>query len=698
MGEISKPVRTKFGYHILKVTNERVNRGEITVAHIMMVKPKEGTPSDVEKAKNTLSDIYKKVQQGENFETLASQFSEDKNSGSRGGALPRFASGQLSSEEFENVAFGLKNPGDFSEPFETQFGWHIVKLIEKHPLKKQEEMERELDSKIRKDDRSRIITNTLNTKLRQKYAVKRNEKLFGEIKKSLTDKYYTGEWKMPEDTKPFESDLFKIGGKSITGTVFLNDLQSQQKANSKIKPITKLVDKAYENFLDNQLNTYYNDNLENEFSEFANIVGEYRDGLLLFDLMEKEIWNKAKQDTIGLKNYFDSNKLKYQWKNRVEVLTASSAKEDFVKHAQKILKSDITADALKERLNTKEVINVMTKQETIEEGLDKNIAFKTGVSKIYKDKDFFYVNKVLKIIPAGQKTLEETKGKVINDYQQYLEDNWVTELKKEFKVNVNIDVFEKLESINEKIINNKKMKLFNKLSVIVSLVLITFSASAQKTKVDGVVGVVGDYIILDSDIDKTYLVLKQQGVDTKEISRCQMLGKLLEDKLYAHQAIQDSIVVTDSEVNQKLDEQYAYMVEQLGSKEKVVEYFKKSSEDELKTELFEIIKINKLTAEMQKKIVDEVTITPEEVRDFFKKIPQNELPVFGAEMELAQIVIKPVITQEAKQTVINQLKDFKKDILENGASFFTKAVLYSEDPGSKNNGGYYKMNRKTPIC
>lgn len=450
VGEVSKPVRTKFGYHIVKVTNERTNRGEITVAHIMIVKPKGETTFDPEKAKSTLSDIYKKIQQGENFETLASQFSEDKNSGARGGALPKFASGQLSSEEFENVAFGLKNPGDYSEPFETQFGWHIVKLIEKHPLKSREEMERELDSKIRKDDRSRIIVNTLNTKLRQKYAIKRNEKLFSEIKKSVTDKYYTGDWKAPEDTKLFDAELFKIESKVVTGTNFVNELQSQQKANVKIKPITKLVDKAYENFLDNQLNAYYNDNLEKEFPEFANIVDEYRDGLLLFDLMEKEIWNKAKQDSIGLKSYFDVNKSKYQWKNRVEVVTASSAKEDFVKQAQKLLKSDITADALKEKLNTKEVVNIMTKQEIIEEGLDKNIAFKTGVSKIYKDKDFFYVNKVLKVLPAGQKTLEETKGKVINDYQQYLEDNWVTELKKEFKVNVNTDVFERLKASMKK--------------------------------------------------------------------------------------------------------------------------------------------------------------------------------------------------------------------------------------------------------
>ncbi|MFK7001062.1 peptidylprolyl isomerase [Flavobacterium oreochromis] len=239
------------------------------------------------------------------------------------------------------------------------------------------------------------------------------------------------------------------------------------------------------------------------------------------------------------------------------------------------------------------------------------------------------------------------------------------------------------------------MKLIQKVSVFLTLFIAVFSTTAQKTKVDGVVGVVGDYIILDSDIDKTYIELKQQGINTKEISRCQMLGKLLEDKLYAHQAVQDSIVVTDSEVNQKLEEQLDYAKQQLGSIEKVVEYYRKSSEQDLRTELFDIIKSNKLTAEMQKKIVDRVTITPEEVRDFYKKIPKEELPVFGAEMQLAQIVVKPEITKEGKQAVIDQLKSLKKDVLENGASFFTKAVLYSEDPGSKNNGGYYKMNRKT---
>ena len=237
----------------------------------------------------------------------------------------------------------------------------------------------------------------------------------------------------------------------------------------------------------------------------------------------------------------------------------------------------------------------------------------------------------------------------------------------------------------------------NKLNfILLFIVFISMSVTAQvkKQKVDGVIGVVGDYVILDSDIDKSYLELKSQNIDIKDIKRCQMFGKLLEDKLYAHQAIQDSIVVSDADVNSKLEEQVNYMVEQLGSMDKVVQYFKKPNEAEFRSDLFEIIKINRLTSEMQKKIVDQVIITPEEVRDFFKKIPKEDLPVFGAEMEVAQIVVKPVISKESKQAVIDKLKEIKKEV-QDGASFYGKAVLYSEDPGSSSQGGFYKMDRKT---
>lgn len=218
--------------------------------------------------------------------------------------------------------------------------------------------------------------------------------------------------------------------------------------------------------------------------------------------------------------------------------------------------------------------------------------------------------------------------------------------------------------------------------------------TAQKVKVDGIIATVGDYIILDSDIDKSFLELSSQGQSIKDITRCQMLGKLLEEKLYAHQAIQDSIVIKDEEVKEKMNEQIAYMVEQLSSMENVIKYFKKDNEEDFRSELFEIIKTNKLTTEMRNKIVNAVEITPEETRNFFKSIPQDELPVFGAEMEVAQIVITPKISEEEKQRVINRLKEIKAEVLA-GSSFKTRAVIYSDDRGSASNGGFYKISRKT---
>ncbi|MSP85605.1 MAG: peptidylprolyl isomerase [Flavobacteriaceae bacterium] len=264
-------------------------------------------------------------------------------------------------------------------------------------------------------------------------------------------------------------------------------------------------------------------------------------------------------------------------------------------------------------------------------------------------------------------------------------------------------------------LNKINMKFLNtRIVLILHFLIFSFAINAQevikekvadstivkrptsKQKVDGIIATVGDYIILDSDIDKGYLEISSQGNSIKDISRCQMLGKLLEDKLYAHQAIQDSIIVKDDEIKKMMDDRINYMVEQIGSLEKVIQYYKKNSEEEFRTYFFDILKENKLTEEMQKKIINTVEVTPEEVRTFFKKIPTAELPVFGSEMEVAQIVVTPKITEQEKQKVIDKLKGFKKDV-QGGSSFFSKAVLYSEDPGSRSSGGFYKMNRKTPF-
>lgn len=220
--------------------------------------------------------------------------------------------------------------------------------------------------------------------------------------------------------------------------------------------------------------------------------------------------------------------------------------------------------------------------------------------------------------------------------------------------------------------------------------------STGKQKIDGVIATVGDYIILDSDIDKSYLEISAGGGSVKDITRCQMLGKLLEDKLYAHQAIQDSIIVTDAEVKGMMEDRLNYMIEQIGSLEKVVKYYKKDSEEEFRTYFSDILKEGKLSSEMQKKIVDAVEITPEEVRNYFKTIPTADLPFFGVELEVSQIVITPKVSDADKQKVIDRLNEFKKEIQE-GASFAGKVVLYSQDKASLPNGGYYKMNRRTPF-
>jgi peptidyl-prolyl cis-trans isomerase SurA len=219
--------------------------------------------------------------------------------------------------------------------------------------------------------------------------------------------------------------------------------------------------------------------------------------------------------------------------------------------------------------------------------------------------------------------------------------------------------------------------------------------TTKKLKIDGVIAKVGDYIILDSDIDKSLLEISGAGGSVKDITRCQVLGKIMEDKLYAHQAVQDSVNVTDSEVKSMMDERLNYMVEQIGSMDKVVKYYKKNSEEEFRSYFFDVLKEQKLTSEMQKKIIDGVEITPEEVRSFFKQIPTADLPAFGAEMEVAQIVVTPKVSDAEKQKVIDKLNEFKKEIQAGESSFATKAVLYSQDPGSRATGGYYKMNRKT---
>ena len=222
------------------------------------------------------------------------------------------------------------------------------------------------------------------------------------------------------------------------------------------------------------------------------------------------------------------------------------------------------------------------------------------------------------------------------------------------------------------------------------------NTSINRIKVDGVSAVIGDYVILDSDIDKTLVEMKSQGISTKGITRCQLLGKLMEDKLYAHHAIQDSLEFSVEEIYSSVDQIIDNFTQQLGSIEKVLEFYNKEDESTFRQEIFEINKIQKLSSIMQSQIVEEVEVTPEEVRIFFESIPKNELPTFGTELEISQIVIEPEVSEVEKERIISQLKAFREDVLERGSSFASKAILYSQDPGSRATGGKYTLHRKRP--
>ena len=218
----------------------------------------------------------------------------------------------------------------------------------------------------------------------------------------------------------------------------------------------------------------------------------------------------------------------------------------------------------------------------------------------------------------------------------------------------------------------------------------------SKNKIDGVAAVIGDFLILDSDIDKQFDQLKASGISTDDMTRCQVFGKLLEDKLYQHHAVQDSIVVNNLEIQSFVDQQIDAFAKQIGSMEKLINYYNKNSEQELRNEMFELNKSSELAKQMQEKIIEETEVTPEEVRQFFNSIPENDRPLFNTELKVAQIVVIPKTTEEEKQKVIDRLEQFKADVVDNGSSFTTKAVLYTEDFGSRKNGGKYTLNRKKP--
>ncbi|MEJ2112560.1 MAG: peptidylprolyl isomerase [Flavobacteriaceae bacterium] len=445
IGEVSMPFRTNFGYHIVQVYDKRKSRGEVTVGNIMVstinVDSLQGSPEE------RIADIYKKLSQGEDFESLAKQFSDDKSSASNGGKMEPFSGGQLSSEVFEDEAFNLINVGDVSPPFKTKFGWHIIKLYDKKEVESFEALKPELEVKVKRDSRSKLINDALVDDLKKRYKVTFNKSDLSYFESILNDDYYKRTWTLPSDFDGSKT-LVKIENKSVPYSDFGNFLLRAQRRSKPNVSFEDIISDNYNIFLDQNLIKFQEENLENENEDFANIVGEYRDGLLLFDLMESKIWNVATTDSVGLKSFYDNNKENYFVNESVDAIVAHSAKQSDIEKVSEMLKQGKTPDQIKKAINVNGQVSVIFTTGTMDknhQALPEGFVFKEGISDVYKQNDSFVIVDVKAILPKTLKSFDEAKGKVISDYQAYKEDTWLSELHNKYKVIVNQDVLNKVK-------------------------------------------------------------------------------------------------------------------------------------------------------------------------------------------------------------------------------------------------------------
>lgn len=445
VGKVSEIVRTQFGYHIIKVHDRRKKASEITVSHIM-ISTKDTTKNYTPKER--IQEIYALVQQGDSFESLAKQYSDDKNSGKNGGKLRRFSKGDLRSASFEEAAYNIEKPGDITEPVQSDFGWHIIRLEEKHSLPTYDEKKEMLERRVKEGSRSKIVTNAVNKKIKEKYGFVKGASYSPYFDTYVTKEVLGRNWKM--DTIPTSENkkMFTIGDRELFFNDFAQYIYARQTKSKQYKNIITLLADYYDEFETYALKTYFRDKLEVENEEYAGIIGEYRDGLLIFDVMEKNVWSKAKKDTIGQQKFFEENRDKYQWKERINAEIIGTSKQEISEQVEALLKAGKTSDEIKAQLNADKKVNVLLTKGVFEKGereLPSGFEAKVGISKIYTENDSFIIVKVNEILPPGPKEFDEIKGRVLSDYQTYVEKTWMDGLRAKYKVEVNQKILKRLK-------------------------------------------------------------------------------------------------------------------------------------------------------------------------------------------------------------------------------------------------------------
>ncbi|MFM1853906.1 MAG: hypothetical protein RL164_1224 [Bacteroidota bacterium] len=449
VGQVSAPFRTRFGYHILKVTDKRPARGTIKVAHIMIATGREASTETRQNAEKKINEIYDSLVAGAAWDKMVNAYSEDANSTKKAGELPTFGSGtsQRMVLEFEDAAFALKEVGQFSKPVKTQYGYHIIKLLEWSPVKSFDVIRRELQAKVNKDERSKVTQDSFVQKLKTQYNYQdKSAKGLEWFVNNLDSNYYVGKWKATELKS--NKTLFVLGGQKFKQKEFAQYVEKNFRSVRKDEA-SVVVKQLYTQWEKAAILAYEESLLPAKYPAFKALVQEYHDGIILYEIMQDQVWNKAVKDTAGLRTFFNENRSKYSWSERINATVYECKDEHIaVQVYGMLLKSDtITSKNVIEVINKDSELNLkvrMNKFELKQTAYLNNRNWTLGLNPVYSYEGKWYVVKVAEIMPPAPKEFTEAKGLATSDYQVYLEKKWLDALRSKHQIVINTDVLYQL--------------------------------------------------------------------------------------------------------------------------------------------------------------------------------------------------------------------------------------------------------------
>ncbi|HHH49893.1 MAG TPA: hypothetical protein ENK52_02815 [Saprospiraceae bacterium] len=446
-GELAGPIRTAAGFHIIKKDGERPARGEIEVAHILSRDSKDKKKLY---SKEKMQGVYKRLQSGENFEELAKTMSEDKKTAVKGGYIGFFGINRYE-KSFEDAAFSLKKDGDYSNVIKTAAGWHIIKRISKKTLGTYKEEKARIQAKVRNAKRHELAKIAMIEKIKKEAKFKKDQKLFEKFTRSLDKDFVTHKWKAKQDDN--DKVLIAFGDEKISLGTFKKYLKkssrNRMRLGQKLSP-EAVANNILASFINEQALKYEEKQLEKKYPEFKSLMREYDEGILLFEATKMLVWDKASQDEEGLKAFYKGKEKKYMWGERakVSIYTLSPDASAMLPKLKKLAARKSPKKVLKKMNKKGEVVKHAEK--TYEKGkndvldaLPWKVGSLSAVETNKRDKSLNFM-KIEKVIAPMPKQLKEARGYVVADYQDYLEKQWVKELKAAYKVEINKDVFESL--------------------------------------------------------------------------------------------------------------------------------------------------------------------------------------------------------------------------------------------------------------